>query len=134
MARYAGRKGRLYAGLASDTAAAEPVAFLKSWSIDMSTDKIDVTGLGDTNKVTVAGLPSASGSYAGFWDSATSQMFAAAVDGLARKFYLYPTTDVATKYIWGTAFFDATLSTDVGGAVEISGSYEAASNVTLVGF
>jgi hypothetical protein len=134
LARYAGRKGRLYAGLASDSATAEPVAFLKSWSLDMSTDKIDVTALGDTNKVTVAGLPNASGDYAGFWDNATSQLFNAAVDGLARKFYLYPTTEVPTKYIWGTAFFDASLSTDVGGAVEISGSYEAASSVGLVGF
>ncbi len=124
----------MYAGLANDTATAEPVAFLKSWSLDMSTDKIDVTAQGDTNKVTVAGLPAASGAYAGFWDSATSQLFTAATDGLARKFYLYATTDVATKYIWGTAFFDATLSTDVAGGVEISGNYEAASNVTLVGF
>lgn len=134
MARYAGRKGRLYAGLASDSATAEPVAFLKSWSLDMSTEKIDVTAMGDTNKVTVAGLPAASGSYAGFWDNATSQLFIAATDGLPRKFYLYGTTDVPTKYIWGTAFFDASMSTDVAGAVEISGSYEAASNVTLVGF
>lgn len=134
MARYAGRKGRLYAGLASDTAVAEPVAFLSSWSLDMSTDKIDVTAFGDTNKTVVPGLPSASGAYSGFWDNATSQMFNAAVDGLPRKFYLYATTDVPTKYIWGTAYFDATLSTEVSGAVEISGNYEAASNVTLVGF
>lgn len=134
MARYAGRKGRLYVGLANDTATAEPVAYLKSWSLDMGTDKIDVTALGDLNKVSVAGLASASGSYSGFWDSATSQLFTAATDGLARKFYLYMTTDVATKYIWGTAFWDATISTDVSGAVEIAGNYEAASNVTLVGF
>lgn len=134
MARYAGRKGRMYVGLASDSATAEPVMYLATWSLDMSVDKIDVTAQGDTNKVTVAGLPAASGSYEGFWDNATSQLFTAAVDGLARKFYLYPTTDITSKYIWGTAFFDATIATDVNGAVTVSGAYEAASNVTLTGF
>lgn len=131
MARYHGRKGRLYMGLASDTAAAEPVAFLRSWSINMAVDRVDVTAFGDTNKVYVAGLPDASGDYAGFWDNATAQMYNAATDGLARRFYLYMTTDVNTEYFYGTAFFDFAVSGAVDGAVEISGSWQAASSVGL---
>lgn len=133
MARYHGRKGRLYVGLANDAATAEPVAFLSSWSISFATDRVDVTAFGDTNKVYVAGLPDASGDYSGFWDNATAQLYTAATDGLARKFYLYPTVDLAgTDYWWGTAFFDFEASASVDGAVEISGSWQAASSVALV--
>lgn len=133
MARYHGRKGRLYIGLASDSAAPEPVAFIKSWQISFKTDMVDVTALGDTNKVVVAGLPDVSGTYAGFWDNATAQMYTAATDGLARKFYLYATTDVAGTYWYGTAFFDFTTEGAVDGAVNINGSFAAAGAVAKVG-
>lgn len=133
MPRYHGRKGRLYMGLASDTATAEPVTFIKSWKIDAKTDMVDVTALGDDNKVVVAGLPDVSGSYAGFWDNATPQMFTAATDGLARKFYLYETLDVPGVYFFGTAFFDTSIDGAVDGAVNISGNWAAASRVARVG-
>lgn len=133
MARYHGRKGRLYLGLASDAAVPEPVAFIKSWSINFSTDMVDVTALGDTNKVVVAGLPDVTGSYSGFWDNATTQMYTAATDGLARKFYLYATTDVAGTYFFGTAFFDMNVEGAVDGSVNISGDFSAASSVAKVG-
>jgi hypothetical protein len=130
--RYHGRKGRLYMGLANDSAVAEPVAYLRSWSISLATDRVEVTAFGDTNRVYVAGLPDASGDYAGYWDSASAQMYTAATDGLARRFYLYQTTDVATEYFFGTAFFDFSMNGAVDGAVEISGSWQAASSVSLV--
>lgn len=119
-------------GVANDTAVAEPVAYLRSWSASFATDRVEVTAFGDTNRVYVAGLPDASGDYAGFWDSATAQMYTAATDGLARKFYLYPTTDINTEYYYGTAFFDFSTSGAVDGAVEISGSWQAASSITQV--
>lgn len=130
--RYHGRKGRLYLGLASDTATAEPVAYLREWSVSFATDRVDVTAFGDTNKVYVAGLPDASGDYAGFWDNATAQMYTAAVDGLARKFYLYQSTDLNTEYMFGTAFFDFSMAGSVDAAVTISGSWQAASSVVVV--
>lgn len=133
MPRYHGRRGRLYMGLASDAATAEPVAFVRSWSISMATERVEVTAMGDTNRVYVAGLPDASGDYAGFWDSSTAQMYTAATDGLARKFYLYPTIDVAGEYYFGTAFFDFQHTQAVDGAVEISGSWQASGPVAGVG-
>lgn len=133
MARYHGRKGRLYLGLANDTATAEPVAFLRSWTISFATDRTEVTAFGDTNKVYVAGLPDASGDYAGFWDNATAQMYTAATDGLARKFYLYQSIDLATtEYFFGTAFFDFAVEGAVDGAVSVSGSWQAASSVVAI--
>ena len=56
MARLHGRSGRLYAGIAS-AGTAEPITFLNSWSFDASTDDVDVTAFGDTNKTYVSGLP-----------------------------------------------------------------------------
>lgn len=133
MPRYHGRKGRVYVGLANDAATAEPVAYLSSWSVSFATDKVEVTAFGDTNKIYVAGLPDASGDYAGYWDSATAQLYTAATDGLARKFYIYPTTDLsASDYFYGTAFFDFSMNAAVDGAVEVSGSWQAASNIGMV--
>jgi hypothetical protein len=133
MARRHGRAGRLYMNITSG-GTAEPIAFLRSWSIDFATDRVDVTALGDTNKVYVAGLPDAQGQFAGFFDDATTQMYTAATDGVARKFYLYPDRDNASGVYWfGTALFDFSVAGGTEQAVEVSGSFAAASAVAKVG-
>ena len=131
MARLHGRSGRLYAGIAS-AGTAEPITFLNSWSFDASTDDVDVTAFGDTNKTYVSGLPDFKGSFAGFYDSSSAQLWTAAVDGVARKFYLYPSTADAI-YWFGSATFDMSVETGVADAVKVSGSFTAASEVTKVG-
>jgi hypothetical protein len=102
MARIAGRNGVIYANLTS-SGSAEPIAYLNTYTLNFAVDTIDVTAFGDTNKVKVAGLPDASGSYAGFYDTATVQLYTAASDGMARKMYLYPDRTNASQYWSGTA-------------------------------
>ena len=131
MARVHGRRGRLYAGIASDTASAEPITFLSSWDISFTVDKVDVTSFGDSNKVYVSGLPDASGNFSGFYDTSTQQLYTASQDGLARKFYLYPDTSDG-DYFWGTALFDFGTSGGVTDAVTVSGSWAAASAIAKV--
>ena len=134
MARVHGRSGRLYIGLASDTATAEPMAYVSKMTLNQETDDVDVTAFGDVNKVYVSGLPDTSGTFSGFWDDATAQTYTAATDGLARRFYWYPKTPVNTGPYWfGTALFDFSVDTGVGDAVTISGSFKAASAVNRVG-
>jgi hypothetical protein len=134
LARIHGRRGQLYVGLANDTASAEAVANLNSWSINFESDKIDVTSFGDTTKTYVAGLPDAAGSFGGYFDSTTAQLYTAASDGLARRFYLYPTTPAtAGPYWFGTAFFDFSIEGGVADAVTISGNWAAATSVSKVG-
>lgn len=133
MARIHGRRGRVYVGLASDTATAEPVAFLNRWSLNSSSDRVDVTSFGDTTKVYVAGLPDAQGTFAGFYDTASAQLYTASSDGLARKTYLYPDTTATGTYWFGTAFFDFSVEDGVDGAVTISGNFSAASSFAKVG-
>ena len=73
------------------------------------------------------------GTYAGFYDNATVQMYTAATDGIARSFYLYPTTAATTQYWFGTAIFDMDIDGSVDGAVAISGSFAAATGATKIG-
>jgi hypothetical protein len=112
---------------------AEPVAFLSSWSINFEVDKEEVTAFGDPNKIYVAGLPDASGEFSGFYDDATVQTYTAASDGVARKMYLYPSTNTNGQYWFGTVFPDFKVNAAVGGAAEISSSWNAASSIAKVG-
>jgi hypothetical protein len=133
MGRYHGRNGRVYLGIASDTAVAEPVPYLASWSINFTVEKIDVSAMGDSNKVYVAGLADASGNFDGFHDDSTAQTYTAATDGLARKFYLYPNLLSVVKYFWGTILPDFSINGGVAGAVAISSQWNAASTIAKVG-
>lgn len=132
MARFAGRNGRVYLAIASG-GTAEPLPFVAKWTLSAETERFDVTALGDSNKVYVAGLPDASGMWSGFMDDATAQSYTAAIDGVARKFYLYPDTTSTTKYFFGTIFPDAKFEGDVAGAVTMEASWNAASTISRVG-
>lgn len=133
MSRIHGARGRIYMGIASPAATATPLLHVANWSINFSTEKADVTAMGDKNKVYVAGLPDASGEMSGFMDDATNQTYLAAVDGLPRKFYLYPSTSDNTKYFFGTILPDFQASAAIDGPVELSSSWNAADEIQRVG-
>jgi hypothetical protein len=132
MARMSGRRGRVYLALASG-GTAEPVAFLNSWSIKFETDRPEVTAFGDENKVYVAGLPDASGDFAGFYDDATVQTYTAAIDGIARKFYLYPSTSNNLQYWFGNILPDFEVDGSVADSVKIASSWSASTAITRYG-
>lgn len=133
MPRRHGRNSRVYMNLAS-AGTAEPIAFVKSFSFNAATDKADVTAFGDGGKVYVAGLPDSSGQF-GFWfDDATVQTYTAAVDGIARKMYIY--SDVVNtpgQYWFGTVFPDFAITSAVDAAIEGTCSWNAASVISKVG-
>lgn len=130
MARISGRHGEMYVDL-TGSGSASPVPFLNKFSINFAVDKIDVTAFNDTNKVTIAGLPTTDGDFTGFYDTATPLLFTAATDGVARKTYLYP-DNTSTAYFYGTAVFDFKVEVDNGGAAAVSGSWAAASSWSRV--
>lgn len=133
MARRAGRNGRIYMGIASG-GTAEPLPFFATWSINFTTEKIDVTAMGDANKVYVAGLADAQGQFSGFYDDATAQTYTAAIDGIARKFYLYPDlTNTPGQYFFGTIFPDMNIESSVSGAISVSATWNAATTIAKVG-
>jgi hypothetical protein len=91
------------------------MAFVADWTVNFTVAKVDVTALGDTNLVWVAGLPDASGDFSGFYDTATASTYSAAVDGQPRNFYLYPSLlgvqgAAPGQYFFGTILPDWSVS------------------------
>jgi hypothetical protein len=132
VARISGRRGRVYIGIASGSAAS-PLPFQAAWSISFATDKSEVTSFDDVNKTYIAGLPDASGDFSGFYDDATAQTYTAATDGVARNFYLYPSLLNTSQYWFGTVLPDFKVDGDVGDAIKVSASWSAASPTVKVG-
>lgn len=124
MARYHGRKGRLYLAT-SGSGTAVPVASLSSWSLDYSTDREETTAFGDANKTYVQGLPDVSVEFSGFWDDSDSTVRTAAASADGSKAYLYISTDAASKYAYGPCWVDFSVEVAVDGAATISGSIAA---------
>lgn len=132
MARIAGRNGIIYVGLTS-AGVPSPLAYCKTWSLNFTTNKIKVTAFGDVTEVYVAGLPDCQGQLAGYYDDASVQTYTAATDGIARKFYMYPSTLTSGQYWYGTGIFDFSANAAVDGAVEMTASFAAASVATKIG-
>lgn len=125
MARYHGRRGRVYIST-SGTGAASSMCTLSEWSLNMGTDKAEVTAFCDANKQYVGGFPDVSGSLSGFWDDTVDTLYDAMASSDGVKIYLYPSNLVPTKYFYGPAWTDFSIETGVGDAVKISGSFSAA--------
>lgn len=126
MARYHGRRGRVYIG--TGTGAASSMCTLSEWSLDMSTDKAEVTAFCDENKQYVAGFPDVTGSLAGSWDDTVDTLYDAMKSEAPVPMYLYPSSLVMTKYFYGPAWVDFSISAGVGDAVKISGNFSAGGN------
>lgn len=125
MARYSGRRGRLYASTSAATVAV-PVASLTDWALNLTTTRTEVTAFGDLNKVYIQGLQDVAGTFAGFWDDTDNTLQAASVSATGSNLYLYVSTDAASRYAYGVGWVDLSYTAAVGDAVKISGSFAAA--------
>ena len=132
MARIHGRNGRIYMAVTSG-GTASPLPFFADWSINFVVDKAEVTAMGDSNKVYVSGLPDASGDFSGFYDDSTAQTYTAATDGVARAFYLYPSTLNTGQYWYGNILPDFSVNGGVAGAVQVKATWNAAGAITKIG-
>lgn len=110
--------------------AASPVAFLSDWTVEYRQNVFDVTTVTDVQIVHAAGFPDASGSFAGFYDSATAQSYVAAVDGLPRNMYLYPSTAQPGTVFSGMVLPDYSIGGGVTAAVSLSAKWSASGPVT----
>lgn len=127
MAKYHGQTGVVY--LAPNLAGtATATVGLTSWSLDRSSDRVEVTSFEDTNKVYVQGKPDVSGEMSGNWDDTFDTLFDAAESSTGTKMYLYPSSLAPTFYWYGPAWMDASIEVGVDGAVTVSASFQASGN------
>lgn len=104
------------------------------WTLDMSTDTVEVTSFGDTNKVYVQGLPDVSGNINGYVTDTEDKWFKAQRSTTAVRFYLYWSKQMTGKYAYGTGWFRCSMSNTITAANEISGSFVAAGPWAIIGF
>jgi hypothetical protein len=124
MARYHGKKGVIYISTSGSGAAVAAVA-LNSWSLNMPTDKVEVTAFGDSNKQYVQGLPDATGQLGGWWDDTSDALYDASRSADGVKLYLYPSSDAPTKYWYGPAWVDFSIDTGHDKGVAVSAAFVA---------
>lgn len=125
MARHVGKNGAVY--LQPGTGAQVRVLALREWTVNRAKNWIDATAFLDGNIVEFPGFPRLEGTFNGFWDDADNTVFAAADSETPNLMYLYPDLiQTPSKYIYGTAYVDYSMTTVVDGMVGLSGNYRGA--------
>ena len=124
MARYHGQRGVVYASTTGAGAATSTVS-LSAWTLDLATDKVEVTAFGDANKTYVQGLKDVKGTITGFLDDAGLSIFTGADSSDGIKLYLYPASSAPTVYWYGPAWLDMSINTSVSSAATLSGNFVA---------
>lgn len=127
MAKYHGGKGVLYMST-TGTGTAASIGGVSEFNSNFTRDRVEVTSFGDTTKTYVTGLKDASATFAGFYDdTVVDELYSAANSADGVKFYFYPSSDVATQYLYGSADLDFSMSQTVSDAVKVNGSLSARS-------
>lgn len=116
------------------TAEASNLDGASEWTLDMSTDTVEVTSFQDVNKVFVQGLPDVSGQITGFVKDTEDKWFKAQKSTQPVRVYLYWSKQMTSKYAYGTAWLSVSMSNSVTSANEISGNFVAGGPWTIVGF
>jgi hypothetical protein len=124
MARYHGKAAVIYMST-TGSGAATTTTSLSGWTLDLSTDKAEVTAFGDANKTYVQGLKDIKGTVTGFLDDAGLAVFTAADSTDGVKLYLYPSSAAPTVYWYGPAWLDASIAVPVSGPNTLSGNFVA---------
>lgn len=128
--RLHGKNGRIQMD-ATGGSSVVTLGDLAGWSLDMATDRVEVTAFGDTNKRRVAGLPDFSGGLSGWWNAVASSspaFFAAVLAGIPVTLRLIPNILDPTVYFQGLANVDGGVNVSANGAITTSGKWDAAGN------
>lgn len=102
MARIHGKNAVIYLGAANGVAI--NIAEQVDWSIDMDIATVDVSSLNQTWKNFVKGMIGWSATFNGNFNTASNQLWLAAINNYAEKFYLYPTIENMGAYYYGTGW------------------------------
>lgn len=130
MARYHNKNMRVYIGVGSGGTASALLA-VSDWSIDLSTDTVETTSGGDTNKNYVQGLASGEVSMSGFWDDTETKLVTGQASATGVKFYGYPdVTNAASKYVSGVFWMSVAFQNSVSDAAKWTATLVPNSSIT----
>ena len=79
----------------------------------------------DTRVIYATSVTGVTGSFRGFYDTATVQSYAAAVDGLPRNLFLYPAAADSGQFFTGLVLPDYALGAGVTSAVALTVTWSA---------
>jgi hypothetical protein len=119
-----GKEGVLALAVDDGVAVPAAVALLSEWTLDMATDKVETTALGDANKTYVQGLKDVKGTFSGFWDSVDDLLFEAAESDKGVKMEIWPSKLSAVCFA-GPAWLDVSIKGGVTSAVTVDGTFSA---------
>jgi hypothetical protein len=122
--RIHGRSGVAYLSRLSGDPAS-PVAFLSDWTVEYARTVSDVTSIVDVQHVYAASVTGVTGSFTGFFDTATVQSYQAAVDGLPRNLFLYPAAAKTDQFFSGQVLPDYALGAGVTSAAALTVTWSA---------
>jgi len=125
--KYHGKRGVVYVS-PDGTTAASNAAGLRAFTLDLTTDLVDVTEFLAGNKTFVPGFPNYTGTIEGFYATDVTVVSAAAtatVNGTGTNIYLYPSADAVSKYIGGPAWLSLQLRSAVDAAVTQNANFSA---------
>jgi hypothetical protein len=123
MAKAHGRHGEIQIGSGSPFTI---IGSLNAWTVNGDRDLVDVTSFGDENKNFLAGLKNASGTFAGFFDTAYIRALMEASDSATgTNFRITPSTDYPEFYVTGPIWLSVSWDGAVNDAVKISATFSA---------
>lgn len=126
--KYAGKDGLVY--LSIDAASAPIlVGGVRAFTLDNSTEEIDTTEFGASNRTSVQGFPSSRGTFEGFWATDDTTLRSAANSPSGTNFAVYPSRNAMTRYFGGPAWVDMSLRTAVDAAVTTTGNWRSRGNM-----
>lgn len=124
MAIYHGKGGVAYIST-TGSGDATTIVGLSEWSLNRPTDRVETTEFGAGNKTYVQGYADATGNLSGFWDDTDDNLYDASQSSDGVKLYLYPSEDAPSKYFYGPAWVDFSITVSNSDAVRLSGSFAA---------
>lgn len=116
------------------TGALEVVSDMANWSVDATTDTVDVTAFGADNKQYVQGLPDVRGSLSGFWSDSIDIVQRASESADGCKLYIYPAGSSVTGYYRaGPAWISVSEGGATTSAITLTANFVANGNWTRNG-
>lgn len=125
MATHTGSEGTVHVGT-------DAIAEIRSFSLEATSEVIEDTSMGDTDRTFKAGLKSFTGSVEVFWDETDTAQIALDV-GAEVTLKVYPEgADVGDKYYSGSAIVTGrTITSSFDGMVEAAISVQGNGALTL---